>query len=308
MALPSPFARSHEDAETAGHALKALLAGYSIEVTPRTAAKVEDFRALLPAGTRVYVAHIEGTPIDDMVATARRLREDGFAVMPHLPARLIRDESMLEEWLSRYRNEAGVEEALLLAGGAARPAGALDSSISMMETGLFDRLGFRRLHVAGHPEGSRDIDPDGSTAGTDAALLWKQAFSERTDAEMAVVTQFAFDAKPVIAWIERLQAMGVTLPVHVGIAGPARLQTLIKYAVACGVGPSLKILQRRAMDLTRLMLPYEPTEVASELAAWRAANPQSLLQQVHVFPLGGIAASVEWVRRNRRQDEPALVA
>ena len=55
-----------------------FLDGYSIEVMPRTAEKVEDFRALLPAGTRVYIAHIDGTPIDDMVATARAARGRGL--------------------------------------------------------------------------------------------------------------------------------------------------------------------------------------------------------------------------------------
>ena len=72
------------------------IGGWSIEVMPRTAAKVENFRALLPADTLVYTAHIAGTPIEDMVATARRLHDEGFAVMPHFPARAIADKAMLE--------------------------------------------------------------------------------------------------------------------------------------------------------------------------------------------------------------------
>src|SRR6218665_4053096 len=99
--------------------LAETMADWSIEVMPRTAAKVESFRALLPAGTRVYIAHIAGTPIADMVATARRLHEDGFPVMPHFPARGIADKAMLEEWIRRYRDEAGVSQALLLGGGNA---------------------------------------------------------------------------------------------------------------------------------------------------------------------------------------------
>jgi methylenetetrahydrofolate reductase (NADPH) len=95
------------------------------------------------------------------------------------------------------------------------------------------------------------------------ALRWKQEFSERTDAEMAIATQFAFEAAPIIAWADRLREAGITLPVHIGIAGPAKLQTLIKFAIACGVGPSLKVLQKRAMDVTKLLLPFEPTEVLS---------------------------------------------
>ncbi|WP_246132743.1 hypothetical protein [Devosia ginsengisoli] len=99
------------------------IGGWSIEVMPRTAAKVENFRALLPEGTLVYVAHIAGTPIEDMVATARRLHDEGFAVMPHFPARGIADRAMLEDWIRRYRDEAGVSRALLLGGGNAAPVG-----------------------------------------------------------------------------------------------------------------------------------------------------------------------------------------
>lgn len=286
--------------ENIGFGLAGLLDGYSIEVMPRTAAGVEDFHALLPLGTRVYVAHIDGTPIDDMVATAARLRAEGFAVMPHIPARSIKGPGELAEWLGRYRDEAGVDEALLLAGGAARPAGEFTSSIEMMETGLFEQYGFRRLHVGGHPEGNRDIDADGSSTQADAALAWKQEFAERTGVKMAIVTQFAFDAGPVIAWCEHIRARGIELPIHVGTSGPAKLQTLIKYAFACGVGPSVKVLQRRAMDLTKLMTPYAPTEVLRELAIYRATHPDSRIEQVHFFPLGGIVANAEWANECTR--------
>jgi methylenetetrahydrofolate reductase (NADPH) len=279
-------------------ALEAFLKGYSIEVMPRTAAKVEDFRALLPEGTRVYIAHIDGTPIEEMVVTARRLAEAGYPVMPHFPARIIRDAATLEDWILRYQGEAGVDQALLLAGGVAEPKGAFHCSMQLMETGLFDRHGFRRLHVAGHPEGNRDIDPAGGEATVMEALRWKQAFSERTDAQMAIATQFAFDAGPIIAWVERLQADGFTLPVHIGVAGPAKLQTLIKFAVACGVGPSMKVLQRRAMDVSKLLLPYEPTEVLTALAAHKAANPEFGIEAVHFFPLGGIKTNATWAIEN----------
>ena len=285
-------------AAAANPELEAFLQGYSIEVMPRTAEKVEDFRDLLPEGTRVYIAHIEGTPIDDMVATARRLSRDGYAVMPHFPARIIRNRAMLDDWIARYQGEAGVEQALVIAGGVEKPHGDYHSSMQLLESGAFDKAGFKRLHVAGHPEGNRDIDPEGGSATVDEALRWKQRFSEQTDAEMALATQFAFDSRPIIAWADRLKSQGITLPVHIGIAGPAKLQTLIRFAIACGVGPSLKVLQKRAMDVSKLLMPYEPTEVLSALAAHKAANPDFNIEAVHFFPLGGIKANANWAIEN----------
>ncbi|MDU8944677.1 methylenetetrahydrofolate reductase [Ovoidimarina sediminis] len=292
-----PFRTQNRQGDTAtgiGH----LLDGVSLEVMPRTAAKIPDFRPLLPQDTRIYIAHVEGTPIDDMIATAHRLRGEGFTVMPHVPARLIRDRNELRTWLHRYRAEAGVTEALVLAGGPKTPAGAFDSSIRLLETGEFEAAGFTRLHVAGHPEGNRDIDPEGGTRLVDEALFWKQDYARSTSAEMAIVTQFAFDAGSILAWDERLRANGVSLPVHLGIAGPAKLQTLLKFAIACGVGPSLSVLKKRAADVTRLLRPFEPDALLSDLVTGLAQRSDSLIQRIHVFPLGGIGAACDYVARH----------
>ena len=275
---------------------EAFLKGYSIEVMPRTAEKVEDFRAILPKGTRVYVAHIEGTPIEEMVATAKRINGEGFDVMPHFPARIIASKAMLTDWVARYEGEANVRQALLLAGGLAKPVGDFENSMQLIESGAFDA--FDRLHVAGHPEGNKDIDPNGSDKAVMEAARWKSAFSERSDAKMAMATQFCFEAEPVIAWVNRLAAEGIKLPVHIGVAGPAKLQTLIKFAIACGVGASLRVLQKRAMDVTKLLMPYEPTEIVAALAAHKAKNPGFGIEQVHFFPLGGIKTNATWVTEN----------
>lgn len=270
-----------------------MISGYSIEVMPRTAAKIESFRDLLPVGTRVYIANVD-VDFKDMLATAKRISDEGFSVMPHFPARQILNRVTLETWVRSMREEAGVTQALLLGGNMSKPTGDYHSAIQLLESGVFDRYGFERLHVAGHPEGNKDIDRDGSQRLVDEALMWKQGFSEQTDAEMAITTQFFFDAKPVTAWAEKLDAMGVTMPIHIGVSGPAKLQTLIKFALACGVGPSVKVLKKRAMDVSKLLLPYEPTDVLSQLATYKGDHPESRIAQIHFFPLGGIKACVDW--------------
>lgn len=290
------FRGRHGPQETTNPEIEAFLAGYSIEVMPRTAAKVDDFRTLLPEGTRVYIAHIAGTPIEDMVATAARLRAEGFEPVPHFPARIIDSRATLADWIDRYRAEAGIRAALVLAGGVANPVGDFANSMQLLDTGLFDKAGISRIHIAGHPEGNRDIDPDDSMKNATEALLWKQKYAESTGAQMAIVTQFAFAAAPIISWAEGLARQGIRLPVHIGMAGPAKLQTLIKFAIACGVGPSLEVLRKRARDVTRLLTPYEPTEMVAELAAHKARQPDFAIERAHLFPLGGIKASASWAQ------------
>ncbi len=276
--------------------IKNFLRDFSVEVTPKAASKIENFSDLLPKGTLIYVAHIEGTSIDDMVNTAKKITDQGFSPMPHFPARIIKDKNILQDWISRYQNEANVKNALLIAGGANKPYGEYDSSIQLIESELFDKANFKSLHIAGHPEGSKDIDPDGSTKNVDEALSWKNEFSKRTDASMAITTQFSFDSKTVIDWANGLKKAGIDIPIHIGIAGPAKLQTLLRYSIECGVGASVKIIQKRAKDLTKLLLPYKPTTIISELADYKSNNPEFNIEKVHFYPLGGIAQVSDFVK------------
>ncbi len=207
--------------------------------------------------------------------------------MPHFPARGIRGRAELADWIARYRGEAGVDQALLLGGGYARPVGDFDNSMQLLESGLFD--GFRRLHVAGHPRATATSTRTAATARVMEALRWKQAFSERTDAEMAIATQFCFEAEPVIAWAERLRAEGIRLPIHIGVAGPAKLQTMIKFAMACGVGPSLARAPAPGGGRDQAGAALHADEFLTRpRRAQGGATPTSAIEQVHFFPLGGI--------------------
>ena len=274
---------------------KDFISGYSIEVVPNSAAKIESFKEILPINTRVYIAHLETENIATMVATAKRINEEGFTVMPHIPARIIQNQTMLNDWISMYQNEAGVKEALLLAGGSTKPVGDYDSSMQLIESGLFDKAGFKRLHIAGHPEGSKDIDPDGGMKNVSEALSWKQEFSNRTDADMGIATQFCFDADVVNKWAKNIQEDGIDIPIHIGIAGPAKLQTLLKFSVECGIGASMKILTKRAKDLTKLLLPYKPTQMLTDLSEYKSKDPTLNIEQVHFFPIGGIKQTTDWL-------------
>tara|TARA_B100001142_G_scaffold267943_1_gene272903 strand:+ start:646 stop:1548 length:903 start_codon:yes stop_codon:yes gene_type:complete len=295
MSILNVFSSKEENKKVSEN-LKDFLVDFSIEVMPRTASKVESFKEILPQNTRVYIAHIEGVPINEMVETAKRISNEGFNVMPHFPARIIKDKNTLEDWIKRYQDEAGIEQALLLAGGVTKPHGDFESSMQLVETELFEKFNFKHLHFAGHPEGNKDIDYDGSSKNVDEALSWKQKFKERTDINLALTTQFCFEADPVIDWADSLKSNGISIPIHIGVAGPAKLQTLIKFSIACGVGPSLRVLQKRAKDVKKLLLPFEPNDFLETLAEHKKENPSFNITNVHFFPLGGINVNASWVK------------
>jgi methylenetetrahydrofolate reductase (NADPH) len=270
--------------------IQALASGFSIETTPGTAAKVNSFAALLPAGTQVNVTFLPGTDYRDTVATAARLSAEGMVPVPHVAARSIPDLAALEEYLRCLRSEARVDQALLIGGGLARPVGRFDSSVQLLETGLFEKYGFRKIGIAGHPEGTPDISP----AEVEKALHQKAAYAHATGAEMYMVTQFCFEAAAVIRWIERLRAIGIRLPVRIGVPGPASIKTLLRFAQECGIGPSMRVVTRQARNVAKLLSVQTPDALLAGLAEYQASDPQRQLQGIHLYPFGGFAKTCAW--------------
>lgn len=295
MSLLNLFGSKHINKDVSNH-LKLFLNNFSIEVMPRTAAKIESFNDILPKNTRIYIAHIEGVPIQEMISTAKRIQSEGFAVIPHFPARIIENKVILEDWIKAYQEEANIDQALILAGGVDKPHGIFENSMQLVETELFSKYNFKNLYFAGHPEGNKDIDPDGTERNVNDALVWKQKLNERTDINLALTTQFCFDSKPVIKWADELNKNGINIPIHIGVAGPAKLQTLIKFSIACGVGASLKVLHKRAKDIKKLLLPFEPNEFLETLALHKKNNPDFNITNIHFFPLGGIKTTSNWIK------------
>jgi methylenetetrahydrofolate reductase (NADPH) len=267
-----------------------FMAGFSLETTPGFAAKTPDFRALLRPGHTVYITSLPGADFADTVATARRLRGEGFNPVPHLAARSIRNTAVFAEYLRRITGEAGVTQVLLIAGAITSPPGDVSDTMQLLATGLLDRCGIRKIGVAGHPEGNPDI-PDAAIA---AALAWKNDFARRTGADLYLVTQFCFEPEPIIRWDKAIQAEGNRLPIHVGIPGLATIRTLLAYAKSCGIGPSMRFLTRQAMDVTRLLTVSAPDRLVCALAGYRASDPRCGIAAVHVFPLGGLQKSAAW--------------
>ena len=300
MSLLNLFGSKHINKDVSNH-LKLFLNNFSIEVMPRTAAKIESFNDILPKNTRIYIAHIEGVPIQEMISTAKRIQSEGFAVIPHFPARIIENKVILEDWIKAYQEEANIDQALILAGGVDKPHGIFENSMQLVETELFSKYNFKNLYFAGHPEGNKDIDPDGTEKNVTDALVWKQKLNERTDINLALTTQFCFDSKPVIKWANELNKNGINIPIHIGVAGPAKLQTLIKFSIACGVGASLKVLHKRAKDIKKLLLPFEPNEFLETLALHKKNNPDFNITNIHFFPLGGIKTTSNWIKNATRK-------
>jgi methylenetetrahydrofolate reductase (NADPH) len=271
-------------------AIADFMKGFSLETTPGSAAKIVDFREHVRPGDTVYITFLPGSDFNETLAVAKRLRDEGFNPVPHFAARSIGGRDVLEASLRRMAEEAGVDQVLLIGGAVPEPVGEFRDTMQVLETGLLDKHGIRKIGVAGHPEGSPDIPEE----AVKHALRWKNAFAERTGAEMYIVTQFCFEAEPIIKWDRAIQAEGNKLPIHIGVPGLATVKTLLAHAKACGIGPSMRFLSRQAMNVARLLAVSAPDRLVTELAAYRASDPACGISGVHMYPLGGLKRSAEW--------------
>ena len=192
----------------------AFVDGFSIEAAPREVFELAPIGDHLPAGTRVYLPAIGRADFAEVVVAATRLRRQAMEPVPHIAARAIAGAPMLDERLRRLRGEASVREVLVIARDRARPAGPYDSAMALLASGLLGAHSIERIGVGGHPEGS----PNVTKRALAAALEQKNRYAQDSGAALYILTQFCFDARPIIAWERATRAAGNALPVHVGIA------------------------------------------------------------------------------------------
>lgn len=267
-----------------------FLHGFSMEATRLNAADIDALRSALPRGTQVYLTAIPNKPQTEQIEAAARVRAAGFEPVPHLAARGIESRDALDETLTRMK-EAGVRRALVIAGDTDRPKGPFASAIELIESGLLQRHGIIEVGIAGYPEGHPRIAQD----VLDRSLVAKADAAEQTGLSVHIVTQFAFDARIITAWLARLRDLGIEHPVRIGMTGPTSLSTLLRYAHRCGVRASAQSLTRQAGLIKHLLGTSAPDGVIRPLAE-ACADGRLGRVAAHFFSFGGVAASARWAK------------
>ena len=269
-----------------------LVGGASIEASVKNLAEVDTYPAFLPPASTVFLPWLPGLPYTHLVSVAARLRRAGFEPVPHIAARRLPDRASADDLVSRLCGEAGVTQVLVIGGDVDRPAGPFDSAAALLQAGLLQQRGMRRIGVAGYPEGHPRIPDD----RLDGVLNQKMQWATQAGLDLYVVSQFCFDGVAIERWLQRLHGAGVTLPVHVGLAGPASMRTLINYGMRCGIGASLRALRSHGVSLTRLAAQSGPESVVWHLAEAQERGALPLPLKLHFFSFGGVEKTARWMR------------
>ncbi len=237
---------------------------FSLEITMKTDLSV------LPKLKDVYITMLPGNDYKEVANKAKELVQSGFNPIPHFPARSIKNLDQLKDYVGMCK-DFGVKQALVI-GGSAEPIGDYHCSLQILETGLFQGM---KIGIAGHPDGSPDI----SDSDLEKAMKDKMPFADY------IVTQWLLDPKPITNFISKQN-----LPVHVGITGPLKISSLIKFASIVGAKNSLNFIKSNATKAVDLLTPRDPNELIESL--------KSSTQNFHIYTFGGLKETNKWLEKN----------
>lgn len=276
--------------------------GFSIEMTARDIASLEAAAPLLAPDTPVAVTFLPGETLAMRIAAAKAVRRLGFEPMPHFSARRFHSRAEFEEMARAVTEEAGVWRAFVIAGDTPTPEGPFADSSAILATGVLERAGIRAIGIAGHPTGH----PVMIEAERWAALASKCAAIEARGMAPLIVTQFGFEAAPILAWLAALRARGIDAPARIGVPGPASAATLLRFAARCGVSASASAISRYGLSLGKLIGAAGPDLLVDALG--QRLGPQHGRVRLHFYPFGGLRATAEWIAGYARRDRASASA
>ena len=299
--MPDTSARSNNDLTQ--HDLRTVLSRLareaSVEINVQDAKHLTASRQFLLPQQKIFISHLPGQSWEATEAVCQQVRNAGYDPVPHLPVRLLDSSKTLEKVLSGFVRTAGAREILLLAGDYPQARGPYSSVADVLATGVIAHSGLTRLSVAGHPEGHPKVGLDEIRRAERDKALWGQ----QAGMPLSFVTQFFFEPEPFLAWANEIRAHAASPRLVAGIAGPAGLTTLFKFAMRCGVGPSIRALGIRPTSLTQLLGDHNPDKLTAILAQ-ALLGGRTEFNGLHLFCFGGFLRTCEWLHQLAGGERP----
>jgi methylenetetrahydrofolate reductase (NADPH) len=267
-----------------------LVNDFSLEMTGKDVPGLMEAKDTIPLGTKINVTFLGNEDLEMRVAAAKAVRDLGFVPVPHISARRLASQAQLEEFLGRLQEVGATEHVFAVGGDPAKPEGPYEDSLAVIRSGILQKYGVREVSIAGYPEGHPDISDDVLRR----ALEDKSASLKEQGLDAVILTQFAFDTDPVVAWIDAVRAKGIDTQIRVGTPGPAGIKRLLGFARRFGVGANAMIVKKYGFSLTNLMGTAGPDRFVTDLSALLAEDPARGDVGLHFYTFGGLLATSEW--------------
>ncbi len=277
--------------EDLASAVADLLACGSLEMSAQRAADARELAALLPTGTRVYVNHLPGHDLAESLPALQTLHEAGLEPVPHVAARSIKSKEEAASFLQAAVRRAGVSKVLLIGGDPPAPVGPYADSVDLLRDSVLAAAGVREIGIAGYPEGHPRIP----RAALERAFRDKLELATTQGLGVHVITQFSFAPARVVEYCAELSRAAPSIPVYVGVTGPADPAALLRFAQRCGVSASLRALRAQGMGLVRAVTHTDPSEQLVPIARYCAARASCNVVGSHLFSFGAAVKAAKWI-------------
>jgi methylenetetrahydrofolate reductase (NADPH) len=268
---------------------------YSLEVTAKEISALQDAAPQIEPNTPLSITFLPDEAPEARIAAAVAVRRLGFEPMPHFSARRIVSENAFEDYLHQVVQKAGVRRCFVVAGDPVTVMGPYSDTMTLIQTGAFERAGVKVIGIGGHPEGHPVMSADECWTVLEA----KVREIEARGMAALIVTQFGFDEDAVLAWLKELRARGLDTPVRIGIPGPTGIRTLLRFAAHCGVGASAAVMKKYGVSITNLLGSAGPDELVNKIA--KRLGPEHGDVKLHFYPFGGLVKTVEWIKAYQRK-------
>jgi methylenetetrahydrofolate reductase (NADPH) len=241
----------------------------------------------VPRELTVTVTSSPARGLEPTLELATALARHGYSAVPHVTARLIRDDAHLADVVARL-TAAGISDIFVPAGDADPPAGTFHSALGLLERLTEMGRPFARVGITGYPESHPKIDDD---------ITIQSMWDKRRHAAY-LVSNLCFDPATLRRWITRVRARGVTLPLLVGLAGPVDRARLVRMAAVAGVAESARFLAGHTEWFLRLGVPggYSPQRLLDRVSG-TLTDPASAVEGLHVFTFNQLRQTEEWRRQ-----------
>ena len=276
--------------------MSTVLDDFSMEMTGKDVAKVENAASVIPPGTRINVTFLENEDLTMRVNAAAAAKRLGFTPVPHISARRLKSQEMLEEYLSALRDIGATENVLIIGGDPTVPMGPYEESLAVIESGLLQQYGVKNISMGGHPSGDPNIPADVLLP----ALERKAAALAKLQLPGSVITQVDFDVDRVLSWVADVRDHGVDLPIRVGVPGPASVKLLLGFASRLGISTSTTIAKKYGLSVTNLLGKAGPENFIRDLQAGLDPAKHGVVK-LHFYTFGGFKTTAEWIA-NHSQD------
>nr|WP_129661037.1 methylenetetrahydrofolate reductase [Kocuria sp. 36] len=262
-------------------------------MTGKDVSKLREAAYAIPAGTRINVTFLGNEDLSMRVDAAKTVTELGFVPVPHISARRLKSETELKEFLDALQQAGATKHIFVIGGDPSTPEGPYADSLSVIRTGILQNYGVEEVGIGGYPEGHPDISDDELWAHLVAKI---SALSDQ-GLDQIVVSQFAFDADRVGAWVKEVRDHGADSVIRIGTPGPAGIKRLLGYARRFGVGTSAGIAKKYGFSLANLVGTAGPDRFVNSLALHTADSETPASLKLHFYTFGGLLATAVWAEK-----------